>query len=313
MAGEATSLDYFGRFRDAELQLQFIVSCRKQRSNFSYMVLTVMVLGWAITETIASTWFHDSDGDHKITPDEQAYGILSLIFSGFALFLGFILCTYSSLFPGIKDNLIYSYLQAFFLIALNLVFIVKMIKQIIKGKDEECTPNIMQIVGDAMPTNLAATNLPLLENILASANLQPTCPSSNSFFSVVTFDKLLVMCFCPQLILAIIYEPRLFLVFGCHFTAGSLLLASVDSSIYSVLPILIAFLIMTVLLTELHFQRVKSFLNQRKVQQLLEENERNADETHAMELRSMIGNVAHDLKTVSSFVFRHCYLILSSP
>eukprot|EP01040_Poterioochromonas_malhamensis_P001672 gene1672-1770_t len=245
MAGEATSLDYFGRFRDAELQLQFIVSCRKQRSNFSYMVLTVMVLGWAITETIASTWFHDSDGDHKITPDEQAYGILSLIFSGFALFLGFILCTYSSLFPGIKDNLIYSYLQAFFLIALNLVFIVKMIKQIIKGKDEECTPNIMQIVGDAMPTNLAATNLPLLENILASANLQPTCPSSNSFFSVVTFDKLLVMCFCPQLILAIIYEPRLFLVLGCHFTAGSLLLASVDSSIYSVLPILIAFLIMT--------------------------------------------------------------------
>jgi len=35
---------------------------------------------------------------------------------------------------------------------------------------------------------------------------------------------------------------------------------------------------------------------------LLQENERLADETHANELRHMLGNVAHDLKTVSSLL-----------
>jgi hypothetical protein len=40
------------------------------------------------------------------------------------------------------------------------------------------------------------------------------------------------------------------------------------------------------------------FLCQR-YKQLLDENERSSNEHHATELRQMIGNVAHDLKTVS--------------
>eukprot|EP01040_Poterioochromonas_malhamensis_P005101 gene5101-biopygen855 len=54
---------------------------------------------------------------------------------------------------------------------------------------------------------------------------------------------------------------------------------------------------MITLSIQIHFQRVQSFLHQRKVQQLLEENQKNADANHAMEMRHMISNIAHDLKT----------------
>jgi signal transduction histidine kinase len=50
-------------------------------------------------------------------------------------------------------------------------------------------------------------------------------------------------------------------------------------------------------------QHVHLFLLSQNQENLLLENERLAEETHANELRRMIGNVAHDLKTpLSAFV-----------
>ncbi len=46
-------------------------------------------------------------------------------------------------------------------------------------------------------------------------------------------------------------------------------------------------------------QNMEVFLLTQKLSFLLSENERMAAETHATEMRHMIGNVAHDLKTVS--------------
>ncbi len=66
------------------------------------------------------------------------------------------------------------------------------------------------------------------------------------------------------------------------------------------LTALIAFIpLATLLLYENYRQKVALFLLTQSQKNLLEENERLAAETHANELRSMIGNVAHDLKTVS--------------
>lgn len=54
------------------------------------------------------------------------------------------------------------------------------------------------------------------------------------------------------------------------------------------------------------------FLVTERLSLILEENERLADETHANELRHMVGNVAHDLRTVSkrrvSVTFQHIHL-----
>lgn len=52
------------------------------------------------------------------------------------------------------------------------------------------------------------------------------------------------------------------------------------------------------------------FLIAGRLSELLEENERLADETHANELRHMLGNVAHDLRTVRlESVFSYCNVL----
>ncbi len=65
-------------------------------------------------------------------------------------------------------------------------------------------------------------------------------------------------------------------------------------------PLFLSFAVMfSVLIYENQRQKIAVFLLTQNQKNLLEENERLAAETHANELRSMIGNVAHDLKTVS--------------
>jgi hypothetical protein len=67
--------------------------------------------------------------------------------------------------------------------------------------------------------------------------------------------------------------------------------------------VIIYFLLSTLILYEMQRQNLALFLMAQKLTHSLEENERLADETHATELRHMIGNVAHDLKTVSILYF----------
>jgi hypothetical protein len=50
-------------------------------------------------------------------------------------------------------------------------------------------------------------------------------------------------------------------------------------------------------------QNVRSFVVQQKLAAVIKQNEEMAEELRANELRHMIGNVAHDLKTVSVFLF----------
>lgn len=65
-------------------------------------------------------------------------------------------------------------------------------------------------------------------------------------------------------------------------------------------PVILLFSPMCMLvLYEFHRQGISVFLLTRSQSMLLEEIDRLSAETHAKELRSMIGNVAHDLKTVS--------------
>jgi hypothetical protein len=59
---------------------------------------------------------------------------------------------------------------------------------------------------------------------------------------------------------------------------------------------------------DMHLSHVENFIRHKKLQEALKENERIQQEDRATELRHMIGNVAHDLKTVSI-----PYLISSPP
>jgi hypothetical protein len=66
-----------------------------------------------------------------------------------------------------------------------------------------------------------------------------------------------------------------------------------------ILPFLMLTTISFFIVIDIFSQKIDAFLIHRKYKQMLYEREANADKYHATELRHMIGNVAHDLKTVS--------------
>ena len=63
------------------------------------------------------------------------------------------------------------------------------------------------------------------------------------------------------------------------------------------------FMIGVVLLYEQYYQQLSIFLMAYRNQQTIEGKDRDADRRSAAEMRHMIGNVAHDLKTVSILLY----------
>ena len=277
----APLLDWLGRFQDETLQNEFIIYCMEQRSKFSFGAMTAIVLSLLIIEGIASTWFNENANSNESTSN-LIYGILSLIMSALGLIFCAILCFSLEKWT---NKISYSYIQVLLIVSINIVFLIQTIKCLHLG-DTQCVPKQFK---------------PLLSTDPNVTPLIPDdCPPNDSYLSIVNFNAILTIHFSYQILTAIIFEPRLYVLWLCHFPTSFLMFFSIYKSFYGLVPLLICFVTLTFLQGELHFQRTQSFLNQRKLQQLLEENERNADANHAMEMRHMIGNVAHDLKTVST-------------
>ena len=81
--------------------------------------------------------------------------------------------------------------------------------------------------------------------------------------------------------------------------AGFLSVVIYIMDMYSLVVVIIVFISMICLVLDCQLVNVHTFLTYRRIHELLQENERMAEENQSNELRSMIGNVAHDLKTVS--------------
>jgi hypothetical protein len=82
-------------------------------------------------------------------------------------------------------------------------------------------------------------------------------------------------------------------------SVGSVILAGVLMNIRQTAPFIVVYLCYSLLiLYDNQRQNLSLFFLAEKLKFALGENERMADETHASELRHMIANVAHDLKTV---------------
>ncbi len=281
-----TSLDWFGRFKNVSIQEEFVLYSIQQRSKFSFLVITILLLLWLIAASIYSTWFSDaySENDQVVN---QIYGILCLVLTGIALILSVVVSM--SLF-NFQNRLIYSYLQTAYLMSITLVFLLKGIQFL------------------HIPPRCAASNqgMPLFppapyevaQRFLQSESAPAPCPPENNFSSLCTYQAVLIMLSIFQMLTPILFEPRVFLLVICDASTGTLMLYTYYNSIYTLVPFLTTFLSIILLIIQLHLQRVQTFLHKRDLKELLEENERNADANHAMEMRHMIGNVAHDLKTV---------------
>ncbi len=268
MSESEISIDFLGRFRNKALSEEFIIFWTIKRSRFSFAAATILVFSWTIVETIGTTWIYSNlHGDDQVA--NVFYGVSSLFLSIISLSICAIL--FFSLF-NFKNIFIYSYLQLVLIFSMNLIFILKAIKHVQLGSP--CSPYI------------------------TSEPSENHCTNEETFLYMFNYRSVFTMCYSFQLLTAILYEPRLYIVLGCQITTSAVLLYSTYTTLATNLPAIAGFLIIGLVLVELHFQRIKGFINKRKLRQLLEENERNADANHAMEMRHMIGNVAHDLKTV---------------
>lgn len=80
--------------------------------------------------------------------------------------------------------------------------------------------------------------------------------------------------------------------------------------------VILGWTVIAVLVTmDMHIVRVMHFLTYARLQETLNTKERMEEETRINELRHMIGNIAHDLKTVSIplYIYALSYILLNSP
>ena len=89
---------------------------------------------------------------------------------------------------------------------------------------------------------------------------------------------------------------------GCSFACDIYLMTRYGLN-QSWIPMALALIFSLFMISEYHRQCLNNFLITRQLQQAMGENHRMAEEIKSSELRHMIGNVAHDLKTpLSSFI-----------
>jgi hypothetical protein len=296
---ENLKTDYLGRFLCPVLQNEFILYCMEQKSSLHSAAIGILLTTWAFAESLASISFHTNDSV------EFPFDVLTLIFIGFSWVLGVKLFNQNFWNHQSRRTLNHSYLQVAFIICLNMVIILKVARQIATG-DCPCIPAQLKkkfahhFVQTSSSTNAEPPPLSPSNSPYPSI---PECPDASSYLNILSFQMKVVMSSSPLLITALLYEPRLYVVLGCNCVMWGLIIYNLSFNYYNLLPGFFAFFILSILFLDLHQQRIKAFLNNMKVTNILKERERDADAVHAMEMRHMIGNVAHDLKTVRTVVF----------
>ncbi len=118
--------------------------------------------------------------------------------------------------------------------------------------------------------------------------------------NALPLDSVLVVMMVPILYSVVFREIRWKnIALSWLLTVAGLSYCIIAKNMFATIPILLTYIpISAMYLYDTNRQNKNTF----RLTQKLAENERLADETHARELRHMIGNVAHDLKTVSECV-----------
>lgn len=301
---DTNQFDLFGRFQDEKLQSEYVIYCLEQKWKYSFAIIVTLILTLAVIETVVGTWFNEELTVEGVEiRDVEIYGIVSLCLIAIAGASGAALVWNTFDDTNQSGRNLSSFYQIIFMLSFNLLFILKTIKQI-HLQIPDCIPrqySFMKSFHDHEFNSSSSSEFHQLALLSADSNIPPVC-SSHSLLALTSRPMVLMLSFTPHILMGIIYEPRLYLVLACQIPSAVLISYSIYDSLFSFPPILLSFIILMVHLVGLHFQRAQSFLNQRKVQQLLEENEKNADANLAMEMKHMISNIAHDLKTVSYFL-----------
>ena len=256
-------LDLSGRFQDLTLQSDYMLSCVKQKPVVIFSILSLFVLSWLVTDRYFSFRYYYLERLDFLP-------ILSL--SIFFLLLSCIL-TFYLLFilvsREVQITFYHSRLQVAFIICTNAVVLLSIIE-----------PILFEPLGCEF--NTAHTLHQSLD-----------CPPPFIFLPMK-----LILCAVFCLLTVTLYEPRFYLIFGSVLNLAILLIYLASPSIEICIAVVIFGTAFLLLYYDLHFQRAKAFCTKRNLEQMILERDKNEAVKHATEMRHMIGNIAHDLKTV---------------
>ncbi len=259
-----TSLDIFGRFIDQQLQEEFVLHCLDQRSKITLATMTFIILAWSSIETF--TILQDEN-----PTDDLIFSTISIILT----IIGFILVSVLTFSPlKFENQFFYSYCQTLLLICLNFLFMNKAIRKILLGTNF-CIPdayNSTKLVLKYLSPEVSDADVETLHRILDYVHLPIACSPVNSYYYLANNTTIKIMSMTFQILTALISEPRLSLLWTCYLPTVGLILFMDYSSFFSLIPLLVGFIAVAFLHGELHYQRVQSFLRQKRIQQLLDEN-----------------------------------------
>ena len=125
----------------------------------------------------------------------------------------------------------------------------------------------------------------------------------NDHITGIPGDSSLILLLFPFICLIAIKESRWWFTVSCHVIVMTLFLFAYSKQISgSLLVIVVIWLVGgCILFLDLHQDHLKMFFITKKLKATLDEKEMNAEQIQVNEMRHLIGNVAHDLKTVNFF------------
>ena len=111
----------------------------------------------------------------------------------------------------------------------------------------------------------------------------------------------MTMFLLPVLVVTCIPEvPIVFIWFNLMLAVVAYLGSLIEFQLIASIPLVSVWAIMSFfVIRDVQLRNITIFFTQRRLKEALLENEKMQEANHANEMRSMIGNVAHDLKTVS--------------
>jgi hypothetical protein len=282
------SLDYLGRFSNQTLQNEFVLDCLNRKSPHLFAVVSFLLFIWLATDIYVSSTYYPNDVVY------QALQFASTCFLILSFGLGIRIYFHSR--RNLPDKH-HSFIQVAFILSINIVFVLRLLEQSVYGV-RACAPEELHVkvsTTESLTLQINQTySLSDMSNThsLIEANLPP-CPPK-----LLSIQMKLVMSTIPFLLMVILYEPRLCFIFLCIIDVAILFIYLLLDSYQNYLPVMVAGGVFLLLFYDLHHQRIRAFLANRRMKAMLRERERNEEINHATEMRHMIGNIAHDLKTV---------------
>eukprot|EP01040_Poterioochromonas_malhamensis_P010160 gene10160-11046_t len=126
----------------------------------------------------------------------------------------------------------------------NEIEIVYAIQHIHTGSSF-CIPkelNSVKLIFQYLSPNISQDDVATLHRLMQYVDLPEDCTSPNNYNYLANYLSVLVMSFNYQILTAIIYEPRLYLLWGCHLPTIVLLIYANATSLFMIVPLLIGFI-----------------------------------------------------------------------